>query len=122
MTRPVENIGVGSAYATFRIDQTGEDYDLTTADEGAAVALSGNNEVDLGAEDGALLGQLLSVQEDLAVVQIAGVIRVPYNTGDAPTVGGSAAVDGAGKVIAAAAGRPLVLAVNASTETADILL
>ena len=39
MSRPVENIGVGSLYATFNIDKTGETYDLTSSNEGDAVAL-----------------------------------------------------------------------------------
>ncbi|MCA9437024.1 MAG: hypothetical protein KC978_14660 [Candidatus Omnitrophica bacterium] len=122
MTRPIENIGVGGTYATFAIDTTGSDYDLTTDNEGDAVALSADNEVDHGSDGDPFLGQVISVQDDIAVVQIAGVVRVPYNTGTAPSVGGGAVVDGAGKVKGSATGRGLVLAVDASAETADILL
>jgi hypothetical protein len=122
MTRTVENIGVGSVYATFDIDKTGSDYDLTTSDEGSAVALSGNNEIDRGSDGGPLLGQLVSVQDDIAVVQVKGVVRVPYDTGNAPSVGGGVVVDGAGKVKTSAAGRGLVIALDAANETADVLL
>ncbi len=122
MTRPIENIGVGSTYATFAIDTTGADYDLTTDHEGDAVALSAGNEVDHGSDGGPFLGQVISVQEDIAVVQVAGVVRVPYNTVAAPSVGGAVVVDGAGKVKDSATGRGLVLAVDATAETADVLL
>jgi hypothetical protein len=122
MTRPIENIGVGSTYATFAIDTTGSDYDLTADNEGDAVALSAGNEIDHGSDDDPFLGQAISIQDDIAVVQVAGVVRVPYNTGTAPSVGGGVVVDGAGKVKGSVTGRGLVLAVDATAETADVLL
>ncbi len=122
MSRAVENLGAGSVYATFAIDKTGSSYDLVAADEGKAVSLSGSNETDLGSDGGVLLGQLVSVQEDVAVVQVRGVVRVAYNTGAAPTLGGTVAVDGAGKVKASATGRGLVLALDATGATVDVLL
>ncbi len=122
MTRPIENIGVGSTYATFAIDTTGSDYDLTVDNEGDAVALSADNEVDHGSDGDPFLGQAISVQDDIAVVQVAGVVRVPYNNAAAPTVGGKVVVDGAGKVKDSATGRGLVLAVDATAETVDVLL
>ncbi|MCG3197202.1 MAG: hypothetical protein GHCLOJNM_01687 [bacterium] len=122
MSRTVENVGVGSVYATFAIDKTGSDFDLVAADEGKAVSLSGSNETDLGSDGGVFLGQLVSVQEDVAVVQVRGVARVAYNTGAAPSVGGAVAVDGAGKVKASASGRGLVLAVDAASAMVDVLL
>jgi len=122
MTRTVENVGIGSVYATFDIDMTGADYDLVADDEGDAVALSGNNEIDHGGADDPFLGQLISVQEDIAVVQVKGVVRVPYDTGNAPTVGGAVVVDGSGKVKTSASGRGLVLAVDSTNEKVDVLL
>lgn len=122
MTRSVDNVGIGSLYATFAIDQTGEDYDLTADNEGQAVGLSGSNEIDLGSDGDPFLGRLMSVQEDIAVVQVTGVVRVPYDDGAAPTVGGTVELDGTGKVKTSTAGRGLVLAVDAVAETCDVLL
>jgi hypothetical protein len=122
MSRTVENVGVGSVYATFNIDTTSGSYDLTADNEGQAVGLSGDNEIDLGANGGVFLGQVVSVQTDVAVVQVRGIARVPYNTGTPPTVGGAVALDGAGKVKASATGRGLVLAVDTVNQKADVLL
>ena len=133
MTYPIENIGIGALYGTFTIDKTGDDYDLTSEDLGAAVSLSGNNEVDKGTDGGALLGRLENVKEGIATVQIQGVVRLEINTGKtAPSVGDQIVVDGAGKVYQAPAltgndpaggniSRGTVLAVN-SNDTCDVLL
>jgi hypothetical protein len=56
VARSVSNHGIGSLYGTFEIDKTGEAYDLTAADVGKAVGLSGNNETDLGSDAGLVLG------------------------------------------------------------------
>ncbi len=122
MTRSVDNNGVGGVYASFTIDTTDSVYDLIETQVGVAVGLSGNNEVDLGTNNGALLGKLVSVQTDVAVVQIAGVMNLPYNTSLAPSVGGMVVLDGSGKVKTSAAGRGLVLALDSSSETAAVLL
>lgn len=122
MTRSVDNSGVGSVYASFTIDTTDSAYDLAAAHEGMAVGLSGNYEVDLGANGGILLGKLMSVQTDVAVVQISGVMSLPYNAAVAPTLGGAVVLDGSGKIKASATGRGLVLSVDSATETAAILL
>jgi len=122
MTRPIENIGVGSLHGTFQIDTTGGTPDLDSTNEGNAVALSGNNETDRGSDGDALLGQLASAQDDIAVVQFRGVIRVPYDNTAAPTLGGQVAVNGTGKVKASATGRGMVIAVNSGDETVDVLL
>jgi hypothetical protein len=122
MSRTVDNDGIGGVYATFNVDMTGANYDLTSTHEGLAVSLSGNNEVDLGSNGGLFVGKVISVQTDIAVVQIRGVLRVPYNTGTPPSVGGLVVVDGAGKVKGSVSGRGLVIAVDASAETADVLL
>lgn len=122
MSRSVDNSGVGSVYASFNIDMTGSDYDLTSVNEGMAVGLSGNNEVDLGSNGGVFLGKLISVQNDVAVVQIAGVMQVPYNTSVAPSVGGLVVLDGAGNVKASSTGRGLVIAVDSATAMAAVLI
>lgn len=122
MSRLVDNLGVGSLYGSFQIDGTSPNYDLTELDTGKAVALSGNNEVDLGSTGGAFLGRLVSVQADIAVVQIGGVMRVPYSVAGAPTLGGAVVVDGSGKVKASASGRGIVIAMDSTGETADVLL
>jgi len=122
MTRKVENVGIGGVYATFEIDKTDDEFDLTAEDEGSAVALSGDNETDHGADDDPFLGQLVSVQDDIAVVQVKGVVRAPYDATAAPVLGGAVAVNGVGKVKAAASGRGFVIALDATAETADVLL
>lgn len=122
MSRSVDNLGVGDLFATLNIDVTGSSYDLTASHEGMAVALSGNNETDLGSNGGTLLGKLVSVQADIAVVQVRGVCRLPYNNTAAPSVGGGLVVDGAGKVKASASGRGLVLSVDTATEQVEVLL
>ena len=124
MARSVSNNGIGALYGTFDIDITGEDYDLTTDDVGKAVGLSGNNEVDFGSDAGLLLGRLEHVQDGLATVQIGGVVRLPYVATN-PTVGDAVVIDGAGAVKQAGAedpGRGIVLAVDGSASTCDVML
>ncbi|GMV65065.1 MAG: hypothetical protein KJ050_14605 [Candidatus Omnitrophica bacterium] len=122
MSRLADNLGVGSLYGSFQIDGTSPNYDLTDANVGQAVGLSGNNEVDLGSNGGAFLGRLVSVQTDIAVVQLRGVMRIPYNAASAPALGGTVVLDGAGKVKSSASGRGIVIALDSTAETADVLL
>ncbi|MFH1743023.1 MAG: hypothetical protein ABIH23_28795 [bacterium] len=136
MTRPVDNNGLGALYATFEIDTTASEYDLTSDNIGDAVSLSGNNEVDHGTDGGELLGRLEHVDAGLATVQIAGVARFNINTGeDAPGLGDGVVVDGAGKVYQAPAidgatgdpaggniARGTVIAVDSTNHTCDIIL
>lgn len=124
MARSVSNNGIGALYGTFDIDKTGDDYDLTPDDVGKAVALSSNNEVDFGSDAGLLLGRLEHVQEGLATVQVAGVVRLPY-VATAPTVGDEVVVNGSGSVKQVGTGEPgrgIVLAVDGSASTCDVLL
>mgnify|MGYP006297260611 CR=1 FL=1 len=124
MSRAVSNNGIGALYGTFDIDSTGDAFDLTSDDAGKAVVLSGNNEVDLGADAGVPAGRLEHVQDGLATVQIAGVMRLGY-VAIAPVAGDSVVVDGNGAVRQAGAeepGRGLVLSVNSSAATCDVLL
>ena len=133
MSRTVDNNGVGALYATFDIDTTGSNYDLTSDDVGDAVSLSGNNEVDHGTNGGQLLGRLEQANGGLATVQIAGIARFNINTGEtAPGLGNRVVVDGAGKVYQAPAvadapaggniARGTVIAVDATNDTCDVLL
>jgi hypothetical protein len=136
MTRPVENNGLGALYATFQIDKTGENYDLTPDDLGDAVSLSNDNEVDHGSDGGQLLGRLEHVGGGLATVQIAGVARLNIDTGKtAPGLGNGVVVNGAGKVYQAPAidgaygdpaggniARGTVIAIDSTNNTCDILL
>ena len=136
MTRPVDNNGLGALYATFEIDTTASEYDLTADNIGDAVSLSGNNEVDHGTDGGELLGRLEHVDNGQATVQIAGVARFDINTGkDSPQLGNGVVLDGAGKVYQApaidgATGDPAggnitrgtVIAVDSTNDTCDIIL
>lgn len=124
MARSVSNNGIGALYGTFDVDQTENDYDLTADDVGKAVALSGDNEVDLGSDAGLLLGRLEHVQEGLATVQVSGVVRLPY-VSPAPTVGDQVVINGSGSVKQVGTGEPgrgIVLAVDGAAATCDVLL
>ncbi len=124
MARNVSNNGIGALYGTFNIDTTGSDYDLVADDAGKAVALSGDNEVDFGSDTGLLLGRLEHVQDGIATVQLSGVVRLPY-VATAPTVGDAVVVDGNGSVKQAGVGEPgrgIVLAVDATDTSCDVLL
>jgi hypothetical protein len=136
MTRRVDNQDIGALYATFEINRTGADYDLSSEEIGGAVALTDNNRISLGMDGGKVLGCLKHVCGGLATVQICGVTRLNLNLDKTlPTVGDGVVLDGAGKVyqapaIPGAAGDPvggnvargITLAVNASAGTCDLLL
>lgn len=124
MARTVSNNGIGALYGTFTIDVTGEDYDLDSDDVGKAVALSGNNEVDFGADGGRLLGRLEHVQDGVATVQVAGVVRLPV-TDTVPSVGDSVVVNGSGSVKKTGVseeGRGVVISVDSENSKCDVLL
>lgn len=133
MTRTIDNNGIGALYATFEINKTGQNYDLATSDTGKAVYLAGNNKISLGSDGAQFAGRLEYVAGGLATVQIAGVMRLQINTGKtAPVTGNKVVVDGAGKVYQAPAvsgdpaggniARGIVLTVNSSEHTCDVLL
>lgn len=135
MTRAVDNNGIGALYATFEINKTGDDYDLTTDHVGDAVALAGNNKINHGSDGGQLLGRLEYVSGGLATVQVRGVVRLNINgTKTAPSVGNGVVIDGAGKAYQAPAidgasgdpaggniARGTTLAVD-GTSTCDVLI
>lgn len=136
MARVVDNNGIGALYATFTITKTGEDPDLTTANIGDAVGMGGHNAVNHSTDGNKLLGRLEHVSDDVATVQIAGVMTLPIDTGESsPFVGNGVVINGAGKVYRAPAvdpangdpaggnvARGTVLSVDFTTNTCDILL
>ena len=73
--------------ATFSIHQTAGTDDLTDADIGKAVKLTGNNEINLCGSGDQLLGKLIALSltdndngERMATVQIGGVCRLGITT------------------------------------------
>jgi hypothetical protein len=129
---------VGFLCATFKIHQTAGVDDLKDTDIGKAVSLSGNNEVNLGANGGQLLGKLIDLSltdadngKRVATVQIGGVCTLP-TAATVPSVGNRVVVNGAGAVRQApvltgydpAGGnvaRGTVIAVNGTTDATLIL-
>lgn len=133
MSRTVNNTGIGALYASFTIRVTSGAPDLTSADLGRAVALSGPNEVSKGSDGGRLLGRLETIHGDVATVQIRGVMRLPLSGDNYPGHGEGVVIDGAGAVYRAPAltahdpaggdvARGFCLAVNTSDDWADVLL
>lgn len=122
MIRVVDNYGVGALYGTFVNKPSGTGYELTSDHQDAAVAVGANNEATLGTDGDALLGQVVSVQGELVVVQMRGVVRVPYTAMSTPELGGRVSVDGSGKVRGDTVGGSMVLAVDTSQQTVDVLL
>ncbi len=124
---------IAEVFATFQIKQTGGVDDLTDADIGKSVTVTGNYEVGPGANGDLLLGKLIGLSlEDgqdgarVATVQIGGVATMSTTT-PVPVVG-NAVVCGAGgtvKQAPALAGddpaggniaRGTVLSVNGTTD------
>lgn len=133
MSRTVNNTGIGALYASFTIHETGGTPDLSLADRGKAVALSGDNEIALGSDGDRLLGRLENVNGDVATVQLRGVARLTLAGTADPAVGDAVVVDGAGKIKQAPAlagddpaggnvARGLCLAVDPTAGWADVLL
>jgi hypothetical protein len=95
---------VGFLCATFKVHQTTGVDDLKDADIGRAIALSGNNEVNLGTNGGQLLGKLIELSltdadngKRVATVQIGGICTLAA-TATVPAVGNRVVVNGAGAV------------------------
>ena len=134
MARSVDNNGIGALYGTFDIHKTSQTYDLDADDVGKAVALSGNNEVNLGSDGGTLLGRLEQVKDGLATVQVRGVMRLDVNPAEnPPAVSQRVIIDGVGRIYEAPAlggydpvggnvSRGTTLAVDGTNNTADVLL
>ena len=128
---------ISPVLATFQISQTGGVDDLTDANIGEPVMLTGNNEVGPITNGGQLLGKLISMTltdndngQRLATVQIGGVCRLAVSA-TVPSVGNrvvggtagtvkqapSVASDPAGGNIA----RGTVLDVNGTTDCTILL-
>jgi len=129
---------LGMFCATFKVHQTAGVDDLKNTDIGKAVVLSGNNEVNLGANNGQLLGKLIDLSltdadngKRAATVQIGGICTL-ISAATIPSVGNRVVVNGAGAVKQApvlagydpAGGnvaRGTVIAVNGSTDVTILL-
>ncbi|MBE7560543.1 hypothetical protein HS125_17005 [bacterium] len=134
MTRNVDNLGIGALYGSFNVELSEGEPTLTTSDVGKAVVLSDDNTIGIGSDGDRLLGRLEAIEDELATVQVAGVVRLSLAEGKtAPDVGDGVVVDGAGAAYQAPAlggndpaggnvARGVTLAVDATAGTADILL
>lgn len=129
---------IGEVLATFNIHQTAGSDDLTDADVGKAVTLTGDDEVGPGTDGDILLGKLIGISlEDgrdgarVATVQIAGVCRLAMDTPN-PAVGNRVVCGDAGTVKQAPAladndpaggniARGTVLAVNGTADCVILL-
>lgn len=128
---------VAPVLATFRIHQTGGSDDLTGADIGAPVTLTGNNEIGPVSADSQLLGKLISLTlsdgddgSRLATVQVGGICRLAVSA-TVPTVGDRVVGGTAGTVKQAPAvasdpaggniARGTVLEVNGTTDCVILL-
>lgn len=128
---------VAPVLATFRIHQTGGSDDLTDADLGAPVTLTGNNEIGPVSADSQLLGKLISLTladgddgNRLATVQVGGICRLAVSAtvpavGDRVVGGTAGAVKQAPAVASDPAGgniaRGTVLEVNGTTDCVILL-
>ena len=95
---------VAPMLATFKIHQTTGADDLKDADIGAAVQLTGSDEVGPLVNNGQLLGRLISLTltdkdggDRLATVQLGGICRLPI-AAPYPTVGNRVIGAGGGAV------------------------
>lgn len=95
---------VGAVYATFAVRQTGGVDDLTDADIGSAVNITGDYEVAPAAADTVVLGKLVDLTlrdsdpgQRWATVQIAGTMTLPI-AATYPSVGDRIVGAGSGAV------------------------
>ena len=142
-TYTITNDGAGAnLLLTFEVDATAnQDFTQTDLDNSlTACAMTANNKVGMGTAGGRLLGKVIKVSEELqagtaipaiCTVQVTGVARFKY-AATTPVIGQKVELDGAGKVRQAATStdvpaggtkhRGIVLAVNTSDTTCDVLL
>jgi len=139
----ISNEGAGANLClTFEVDTT-TNKDFTQSDlenSLAAAAMAGNNKVGMGTAGDRLIGKVIKVSEELqsgtavpalCTVQVTGVARFKYSS-TAPSVGQKVEADGTGKVRIASTStdvpaggtkhRGMVIAVNTSDTTCDVLL
>jgi hypothetical protein len=139
----ISNEGAGSdLLLTFEVDTTAnKDFTATDLDSNLTCAvMAAANKVGMGAAGDRIIGKVIKVSEELqsgtavpalATVQVNGVARFLYSS-TAPTVGQKVEADGAGKVRIASTStdvpaggtkhRGLVIAVNTTDTTVDVLL
>jgi len=125
--RDVNNEGQGHLVLTFKVSESGGNYTLTESDIGKPVAVSGNNEVSIGADGDTFCGKLISVSEegDVASVQVKGVVTGISYTGEAPTVGTKLEMGGDKVVktgVTASKMRGMIISVDTNNTTVDVLL
>ncbi len=143
MAYSINNDGAGGNLSlTFVVDtSSGKDFSLADLDNNlSACTMSGSNAVGMGSAGGRLAGKVTKVSEELhagtaipavCTVQVTGVARFFYS-GTAPSVGNKVEVDGTGKVrrattssdvpVGGSLHRGLVIAVDTSATTCDVLL
>jgi hypothetical protein len=139
----ISNEGAGSdLLLTFEVDTTAnKDFTATDLDGNlTAAVMAASNKVGMGSAGDRIVGKVLKVSEELqsgtavpalATVQVTGVARFLYSS-TAPTVGQKVEADGTGKVRIASTStdvpaggtkhRGLVIAVNTTDTTVDVLL
>jgi hypothetical protein len=127
---------------TFEVDSTAnKDFTLTDLDSNlTACGMAGNNKVGMGSAGDRLVGKVIKVTEEmqsgtavpaLCTVQVTGVARFKYSA-TTPAIGNKVELDGTGKVRQASTAtdvpaggtkhRGLVIAVNTTDTTCDVLL
>lgn len=141
-TYSISNEGAGGIQLTFSVD-TAANQDFTQTDlDGnlTAAVVTASNKAGMGTAGSRVAGKVIKVSEELqpgtavpalCTVQVSGVVRLLYS-GTAPTVGEKIEADGTGKVRRASTStdvpaggtkhRGLVLAVNATDTSCDVLL
>jgi hypothetical protein len=139
----VSNEGSGAdLLLTFEVDTTSnKDFVQSDLDSNlTACAMAASNKVGMGAAGDRLVGKVIKVSEELqsgttipayCTVQVTGVARFKY-AATTPVIGQKVELDGAGKVRQATTStdvpaggtkhRGLVIAVNTSDTTCDVLL
>ena len=142
-TYTVTNEGAGSnLLLTFEVDTTtNKDFVQTDLDGNVTAAgMAANNRIGMGSAGDRLVSKVLKVSEELqsgtaipaiCTVQVTGVARFKYSS-TTPVIGQKVELDGAGKVRQASTAtdvptggtkhRGLVLSVNTSDTTCDVLL
>lgn len=111
--------GYGERAATFYNNAT------NPAAAGDPVYVTGNGEVSVCSSGKIPAGVAISANDDYAVVQTEGFVRLPYSGDTAPAVGfATLAADGTGGVTVPKTGGAsfLVLEVDTSAETVGLIL
>lgn len=109
--------GYGERATTFYNNST------NPASAGDPVYLTGNGEVSVCTSGKIPVGVAIAADDDYAVVQTAGFVRLPFSGETAPTVGFSTlAADGNGGVTTVKTGGASFLVIEVNTDTVGIIL